>query len=101
MVQTNENWRNTNWWEKKCVKQGVGGISYNPLGCRVAVGQAIGSEWGEQTDVKNRLCRLLLPSLGGTNTAAHESGCCGLCCGSGAHGVLGIIFSASYWVKIS
>ena len=51
------------------MKQGVGGISYNPLGCRVAVGlavgQAIGSEWGEQTDVKNRLCRLLLPSLGG------------------------------------
>ena len=51
------------------MKQGVGGISYNPLGCRVAVGlavgQAIGSEWGEQTDVKNRLCRLLLPNLGG------------------------------------
>ena len=78
------------------MKQRVGGISYNPLGCRVAAGQVIGSEWGEQTDVKNRLCRLLLPSLGGTNTAAHESGCCGLCCGSGAHGVLGISFSASY-----
>ena len=78
------------------MKQRVGGISYNPLGCRVAAGQVIGSEWGEQTDVKNRLCRLLLPSLGGTNTAAQESGCCGLCCGSGAHGVLGIIFSASY-----
>ena len=78
------------------MKQRVGGISYNPLGCRVAAGQVIGSEWGEQTDVKNRLCRLLLPSLRGTNTAAHESGCCGLCCGSGAHGVLGIIFSASY-----
>ena len=78
------------------MKQGVGGISYNPLGCRVAAGQVIGSEWGEQTDVKNRLCRLLLPSLGGTNTAAHESGCCGLCCGSGAHGVLGTSFSVSY-----
>ena len=78
------------------MKQRVGGISYNPLGCRVAAGQVIGSEWGEQTDVKNRLCRLLLPSLGGTNTAAHESGCCGLCCGSGAHGVLGTSFSVSY-----
>ena len=51
------------------MKQGVGGISYNPIGCRVAVelavGQVIGSEWGEQTDVKNRLCRLLLQNLGG------------------------------------
>ena len=51
------------------MKLGVGGISYNPLGCRVtvrlAVGQVIGSEWEEQTDVQNRLCRLLLRSLGG------------------------------------
>ena len=51
------------------MKLGVGGISYNPLGCRVtvrlAVGQVIGSEWGEQTDVQNRLGRLLLRSLGG------------------------------------